>query len=114
MHHLSILAKLSPILPSILLLFLLCLCLIFFTSVPFTLLHWSKKENDSKSFEAKDKWINIINRGRLVDVNDNCFLFFRAVEYCVRDLFNTSYLKHYNGENLKTVLMKAVLESTHE
>ena len=73
---------------------------------------WCTRENDSKSFIFKDKWINMVDRGGLVNVNDNCFLFFRAVEYCVKGVFNVEYLKKYNGENLKSVILETVFKST--
>ena len=73
---------------------------------------WSDCKNDSKSFLLKDKWINLVDRGGLVNVNDSCFLFFRSVEKCVRGIFNVEYLRLYDGENLKHLILKNVLEST--
>ena len=71
---------------------------------------WSVKGRDAKCFHFKDKWINLQNRGGLVDVNDNCFLFFRTIEYSVRDVFNPKTLNNYAGENLKELLKQKIYE----
>eukprot|EP00111_Clytia_hemisphaerica_P014360 TCONS_00042270-protein len=69
---------------------------------------WSIKTREAKCFEFKDKWVDLQNRGGLVDVNDNCFLFFRTVEYSVRDVFNPVTLNNYAGENLKKVIQEKI------
>ena len=40
------------------------------------LLSWSDYKNDSKSFLLKDKWINLVDRGGLINVNDTVVFYF--------------------------------------
>ena len=75
---------------------------------------WSlKNANQAVWFEFKDKWLNLVNRGGLVDVNNDCFLFFRSIEYTVRKVFNVNILKDYMGQNLKEVLKIKILKNRH-
>ena len=68
---------------------------------------WSTGKK-AKCFEFKSKWVDLRNRGGLVNVNDNCFLFFRAIEYSVRDVFNPVTLNNYAGENLKEIIKERI------
>ena len=75
--------------------------------------NWSVKQFESKCFEFKDRWIDLVNRGGLVDVNNKCFLFFRSVEYAVRRVFNVDILTNYAGENLKELITKQIFNNKH-
>uniref|UniRef100_A0A7M5X5K7 Uncharacterized protein n=1 Tax=Clytia hemisphaerica TaxID=252671 RepID=A0A7M5X5K7_9CNID len=70
---------------------------------------WSTGKK-AKCFEFKNKWIDLRDRGGLVHVSDNCFLFFRAIEYSVRDVFNPVTLNNYAGENLKELIKERIFK----
>lgn len=74
---------------------------------------WTVKEYEKSCFEFKNKWVSLVNRGGLVDVNDKCFLFFRSIEYAVRRVFNVELLQKYAGENLKELLIKQIFNNKH-
>ena len=50
------------------------------------------------------KWIDIVNRGGLIKVNDDMFIFVRHVENVVRKVLNIGLLKTYHGEDLRDMI----------
>ena len=66
-----------------------------------------EKDLESRSYlDFTKKWIEVKNRGGLVQINDNAFIFVRRVENEVRKILTIDFLKTYRGEDLR--------ESIHE
>ena len=61
--------------------------------------------------EFTRKWIDLINRGGLVKVNDDMFIFVRCVENCVRQTRNIKLIKKYQGEDLRDIIQKELQNS---
>ena len=57
-------------------------------------------------------WTELFNRGGLIEVNDNVFIFVRRTEICVQKIFNLELLKNYKGENLREIIKKKKMESS--
>lgn len=47
------------------------------------------------------KWTDLIDRGGLVRVNDDVFIFARRVEQVVRKVMNINTMRKYHGEDLR-------------
>lgn len=71
---------------------------------------WSNSEDESLTSNASlleytKKWVTIVNRGGLFEINDSFYLFIEKVEKICRSLINLDLLATYCGENLLTVLL---------
>lgn len=58
------------------------------------------------------KWTNLIDRGRLIKVNDQFFLFIRYVETLVRKTLIFSFTKTYEDEDIFELLQEKLEESS--
>ena len=47
------------------------------------------------------KWAELVNKGGLIEVNNNLFIFIRRTETYVQQIFNLELLKNYEGEELR-------------
>ena len=52
-----------------------------------------------------EEWINKINRGSLINVTDEFYIFIRHVEMSARNILNTNLMKKYGDENIQNLLM---------
>ena len=77
----------------------------------------SLRVSGDNSFNSKDfetyvqEWLCQINRGGLVKVKQQAFLFIYKIEITVRNLLNISIIKQYQGEDLRSALLKLMMES---
>ena len=70
-------------------------------------------EFKSNSFlDFTHKWVEKVNRGGLVRVNDNMFIFVRRIENVVRQVLNIKFMKIYKGEDLRDILQKELEKSS--
>jgi len=71
-----------------------------------------EKDLQARSFlDFTRAWIEIKNRGGLVKVNHNMFLFIRRVENEVRTVLTLNFIKNYRGEDLRDVLFQKLSTS---
>ena len=62
-------------------------------------------ELQANSFlDFTNKWLELVNRGGLILVNDNFFIFIRRIENNVRKYLNVKFLLSYKGEDLRDLL----------
>ena len=62
--------------------------------------------SSSKTFLQDTKeWTEKINRGGLINVTDEFYVFIRHVEMSARNILNTNLMKKYGGENMQNLLM---------
>ena len=54
----------------------------------------------------------LISRGGLIKTNNNYFLFIRRIEEIVRRTLNVHFIKKYNGEDLRHIIVKQLQESS--
>ena len=47
------------------------------------------------------KWAELVNKGGLIEVNNNLFIFIRSTETYVQQILNLELLKNYEGEELR-------------
>ena len=47
------------------------------------------------------KWVELVNKGGLIEVNNNFFIFIRRTETYVQQILNLELLKNYEGEELR-------------
>ena len=47
------------------------------------------------------KWAELVNKGGLIEVNNNFFIFIRRTEIYVQKILNLELLKNYKGEELR-------------
>ena len=47
------------------------------------------------------KWAELVNKGGLIEVNNNFFIFIRRTETYVQQVLNLELLKNYEGEELR-------------
>ena len=67
---------------------------------------------NSNDFETYvQEWLCQVNRGGLVKVNQQAFFFIYKIEITVRNLLNISIIKQYQGEDLRSALLKLMMES---
>ena len=67
---------------------------------------------ESKTFlDFTRKWMEKVNRGGLVQVNDAMFIFVRTIENVVRSVLNVNLMRTYKGEDLRDVLEKELNKS---
>ena len=77
----------------------------------------SLRVSGDNSFNSKDfetyvqEWLCQINRGGLVKVNQQAFLFIYKIEITVRNLLNISTIKEYRDEYLRSALLKLMMDS---
>ena len=77
----------------------------------------SLRVSGDNSFNSKDfetyvqEWLCQVNRGGLVKVNQQAFLFIYKIEITVRNLLNISIIKEYRDEDLRSALLKLMMES---
>ena len=77
----------------------------------------SLRVSGDNSFNSKDfetyvqEWLCQINRGGLVKVKQQAFLFIYKIEITVRNLLNISTIKEYRDEYLRSALLKLMMES---
>ena len=70
-----------------------------------------------RSFESKTfldftrKWMEKVNRGGLVQVNDAMFIFVKTIENVARTVLNVNLMRTYKGEDLRDVSEKELNES---
>ena len=78
----------------------------------------SFKSNGDSSIKCESflgytrKWTELVNRGGLIEVNDNLFIFVRRTEICVQKILNVELLKNYKGEDLREIIRKKIMESS--
>ena len=57
--------------------------------------------SSSKTFlQYTEEWTNKINRGGLINVTDEFYIFIRHVEMSARNILNTNLMKNNGGENI--------------
>ena len=62
--------------------------------------------SSSKTFlQYTKEWTNNINRGGLINVTDEIYIFIRHMEMSARNILNTNLMKKYSGENIQNLLM---------
>ena len=62
--------------------------------------------SSSKTFlQYTKEWTNNINRGGLINVTDEFYIFIRHMEMSARNILNTNLMKKYSGENIQNLLM---------
>ena len=77
----------------------------------------SLRVSGDNSFNSNDfetyvqEWLCRVNRGGLVKVNQQAFFFIYKIEITVRNLLNISIIKEYRDEDLRSVLLKLMMES---
>ena len=77
----------------------------------------SLRVSGDNSFNSKDfetyvqEWLCQVNHGGLVKVNQQAFLFIYKIEITVRNLLNMSIIKEYQDEDLRSALLKLMMES---
>ena len=57
------------------------------------------------------RWVEQVNRGGLVEVKDEFYLFIRSIENSVRKTLNISLIQRYEGEDLRDVLRNEILQN---
>ena len=69
--------------------------------------------NQTLSFlDFSHRWTSLISRGGLIKTNNNYFLFIRRIEEIVRRTLNVHFIKKYNGEDLRDIIVKQLQESS--
>ena len=62
--------------------------------------------SSSKTFlQYTKEWKEKNNRGGLINVTDEFYVFIRHVEMSARNILNTNVMKKYGGENMQNLLM---------
>eukprot|EP00111_Clytia_hemisphaerica_P010965 TCONS_00032167-protein len=61
--------------------------------------------------EFTEKWVELRNRGGLVQLNDNFYLFIRRVEGLVKGILTVEFLRRYRSEDLRDILMERIRKS---
>ncbi|XP_066933659.1 uncharacterized protein [Clytia hemisphaerica] len=61
--------------------------------------------------EFTQKWVELRNRGGLVQLNDNFYLFIRRVEGLVKGILTVEFLRRYRSEDLRDILMERIRKS---
>ena len=56
------------------------------------------------------KWTNLVDRGGLIEVNDQFFLFIKYVETLVRKTLTFSFMKTYKNEDIRELLHEKLEE----
>ena len=59
-----------------------------------------------------ERWTNLVNRGGLVRINSDLFVFIRRVETVVQKILTLHFLRRYHGEDLRDHL-KDKLQNNH-
>ena len=57
------------------------------------------------------KWTELVNRGGLIEVNNNLFIFIRRTETYVQKILNLELLKNNKGDELREIIWKKIMES---
>ena len=57
------------------------------------------------------RWVEQVNRGGLVEVKDEFYLFIRSIENSVHKTLNISLIQRYEGEDLRDVLRNEILQN---
>ena len=57
------------------------------------------------------RWVEQVNRGGLVEVKDEFYLFIRSIENSVCKTLNVSLIQKYEGEDLRDVLRNEILQN---
>ena len=52
-----------------------------------------------------------VNRGGLVEVKDESYLFIRSIENSIRKTFNIGLIRRYEGEDLRDVLRNEIFQN---
>ena len=63
--------------------------------------------------EYSHHWTGLISRDGLIKTNNNYFLFIRKIEEIVHRTLNVHFIKKYNGEDLRDIIVKQLEESSH-
>ena len=53
----------------------------------------------------KNEWTNNINRGGLINVTDEFYIFIRHMEMSARNILNKNLMTKYSDENIQNLLM---------
>ena len=56
-------------------------------------------------FQYTEEWTNKTNRGGLINVTDEFYIFISHVEMPARNILNTNLMKKHGGENIETLFM---------
>ena len=57
------------------------------------------------------RWVEQVNRGGLVEVKDEFYLFIRSIENSLRKTLNISLIQRYEGEDLRDALRNEILQN---
>ena len=57
------------------------------------------------------RWVEQVNRGGLVEVKDEFYLFIRSIENSIRKTLNIGLIRRYEGEDLRDVLRNEILQN---
>ena len=52
------------------------------------------------------KWLELVNRGGLIKVHDDMFIFIRQVENTMRTVLNIHLIKTYHGQDLREIIQE--------
>ena len=65
--------------------------------------------DESSLMEYTTKWIRLLDRGGLFQVNDAAFSLFREVELCIRDNLTAALASREGGTTLKEQIVSAAM-----
>ena len=78
-----------------------------------TVSHKHDPELSAETFlEFTQKWIELKNRGGLVETSDEFFIFIRRVEGVVKGILTINFLRRYKNEDMRDILMDSLNRST--
>ena len=55
------------------------------------------------------RWVEQVNRGGLVAMKDEFYLFIRSIENSIRETLNIALIRRFEGEYLRNVLRNEIL-----
>ena len=58
------------------------------------------------------KWVDLVNRGGLVKINHEMFIFVRRIENVVRRKLNLNLIKTYRGQDIRVIIEKELQNSS--
>ena len=58
------------------------------------------------------KWVEILDKGGLVRVNDDMFIFIRRIEYAARNVLNVKFVTKYKGQDLRDIIYQELDSSS--
>ena len=58
------------------------------------------------------KWVELVNRGGLIEVKDEFYIFIRRIEVVIRKILTIKFLKQYTNEDLRDILLVEIEQAT--